>query len=247
MKAMIFAAGLGTRLRPLTDTLPKALMNVGGKPALQRVVERLKSAGICEMVVNVHHFPDKIIGFLNDNGNFGVNISVSDERNLLLDTGGGLCRALPLLGDDEPVLLHNADIVSDFPIEEMIAAHEASGVDATLLVADRQSSRRLLFDASGRMRGWRNMTTGELRPSGISSVGLSPLAFGGVHIVSPRLFPLLDEYGRKNGDVFSITPFYIATCHVADIRAFSPRKSYRWFDIGRPESLAAASAAFAAE
>lgn len=247
MKAMIFAAGLGTRLRPLTDTVPKALMDVGGKPALQHVIERLKAAGITEMVVNVHHFPDKIIGFLRDNGNFGVDIRVSDERDLLLDTGGGLLKALPLLGADEPVLLHNADIVSDFPISDMISAHEATGADATLLVADRPSSRRLLFDASGRMQCWKNMTTGEVRPAGCDVTGLVPLAFGGVHIVSPTLFPLLHDYGSRSGKVFSITPFYVDACCISDLQAFIPSAPYRWFDIGRPESLRVASASFAGE
>lgn len=237
MKAMVFAAGLGTRLRPLTDSLPKALMDVGGKTALQRVIERLKEVGIREIVVNVHHFPDKIIDFLEENGNFGVDISVSDERHRLLDTGGGLCHALSFFSDNEPVLLHNADIVSDFPIGEMIGAHEAGGADATLLVADRPSSRRLLFDASGHMCGWKNMVSGEVRPADCLDEALTPLAFGGVHIVGPNMFPLIKDYACRNGDEFSITPFYIEVCRCAVIAGFRPRKPYRWFDIGRPESL----------
>lgn len=244
MKAMVFAAGLGTRLRPITDSMPKALVEVGGKPVLQLVIERLKEAGIVDIVVNVHHFPDAIIGFLRSNGNFGLNIAISDERDMLLDTGGGLLRALSLFGGDDQLMLYNADIVSDFPIEQMMCRHADAGAEATLLVSDRESSRRLLFDGAGRMMGWRNIATGETRPGSLDDTFLTPLAFGGVHIVSPELFPLLEDYRRRNGNVFSITPFYIETCATADIRAFTPSQPFRWFDIGRPSQLQAARNVF---
>lgn len=241
MKAMIFAAGLGTRLRPLTDSIPKALVPVGDKPMLQHVLEHMRLAGIREVVVNVHHFPDMIRQFLAANGNFGLEISVSDERDCLLDTGGGLVRAIPLLDDREPVLLHNADILTDLPLPEMIEFHENHMPDATLLAWDRESSRRLLFDSGGAMKGWCNMATGEIRPSSLDSQGLSPLAFGGIHVVSPSLFPSLEEYARRKGPVFSITPFYVEACQTRDIRAFTPNEPFDWFDIGRPESLRKAS------
>ena len=247
MKAMIFAAGLGTRLRPLTDSQPKALVEVGGVPALQRVLERIREAGIRDVVVNVHHFPEKIRAFLRENSDFGLNIAISDESARLLDTGGGLLAALPLLGDDEPVVLYNADIVSDFSIGEMITAYNQSTPDALLLTADRPSSRRLLFDDNGDMRGWRNMTSGETRPAALAAsdaMQLTPLAFGGAHIVAPGLFPHLRDYGARNGDVFSITPFYIEACQRLTIKSFMPRGEYRWHDIGSMEKLRAADAAF---
>lgn len=241
MKAMIFAAGLGTRLRPLTDTIPKALVPVGGKPSLQRVIERLRDAGIGQIIVNIHHFPDKIKTFLAKNNNFGVDIAISDESDQLLDTGGGLLKALPLIGDS-PVLLHNADIATDVDLGAMIESHQRSSADATLLVAQRQSSRQLLFDGTGLMRGWKNLSTGELRPSKLTDDSmLTPMAFNGIHIIEPTLYPRLTEYGRQHGRVFSITPFYIDACQAANIREYQPREPYRWHDIGRPESLAKAN------
>ncbi len=246
MKAMVFAAGLGTRLRPLTDSRPKALIEVAGIPALQRVLERIRMAGIRDVVVNVHHFPEMIIDFLRSHDDFGLNISISDERERLLDTGGGLLSALPLLGDEEPVLLHNADIVTDFSINEMIEEYDRLSADALLLVSDRPSSRRLLFDSDGRMVGWKNMSTGQVRPVAIEPVNtkdpILSLAFGGVHIVSPSVFPYLQRYGRQTGDMFSITPFYIDNCTELNFRAFQPKSHYRWHDIGSIEKLACAEA-----
>lgn len=237
MKAMVFAAGLGTRLRPLTDSIPKALVPVGDKPVLQHVLEHIRLAGIREVVINIHHFPDMIRQFLNANDNFGLNISISDESELLLDTGGGLVKAMPILGDNEPVLLHNADILTDVSLRDLIVAHELKAPDATLLAWDRESSRCLLFDIDFRMKGWRNMATEETRPAGLDPAGLEPLAFGGIHVVSPSLFPSLQEYARRNGSVFSITPFYVEACRMCEIRAFTPSDPFDWFDIGRPESL----------
>lgn len=240
MKAMVFAAGLGTRLRPLTDSMPKALVEVGGVAALQRALHSIRDAGIVDVVVNVHHFPQMIRDFLHEKDNFGLNISISDESEQLLDTGGGLLRALEITGQDEPVLLHNADIVSDLRLEEMTECFEREQCDAMLLTSVRDSSRRLLFDADGIMHGWKNMSTGETRPDTLDDSCLEPRAFGGIHIVGPRVFPLLKDYARQNGDVFSITPFYVASCSECRIRSYTPSRPFRWFDIGRPESLAAA-------
>lgn len=236
MKAMIFAAGLGTRLRPFTDSRPKALVEVGGVPMLERVIMKLKRYGVTEIAVNVHHFPDMISDFLEHNGNFGLKIYVSDERERLLDTGGGIAKAIGLLGDEEPMLVHNVDILTDFDVEAMLCRHVESGADATLLTSVRSTSRYLLFDGEQRMKGWCNVSTGEVRPRGVDANFFKRLAFGGVHILSPRMLKRLREYSSKE-DVFSIVPFYIDVCREMDIRSFVPDANCHWVDIGKPESL----------
>lgn len=246
MNALIFAAGLGTRLRPLTDSCPKALVEVGGEPMLGRVIRRVVAAGVDRIVVNVHHFPDMVADYLRRENDFGVDIRVSDERDCLLDTGGGLLKALPLFDDDEPILLHNADILTDSPLRAQIEAHRESGACATLLADARDSSRRLLFDDSMRMRGWARADFSEVRPAGLDVAGLEPLAFGGVHVVSRSVEPLLARYASVRGRVFSITDFYVEMCGHEVIRGFRPSESYRWYDIGRPASLAEARGAVAA-
>lgn len=248
MKALIFAAGIGSRLKPFTDSHPKALARVGGKPMLQRVIEKLRDAGADRIVVNVHHFASQIEQFIETNCSFGADIAVSDESELLLDTGGGLLKAENLLQatTGEPIVLHNADILTDAPVKEMVDAHLATGADATLLASVRESSRRLYFDHGGRLRGWRNERTGDCRPSGFHPElhgGYHPLAFNGVHVVSPSLFPYLRSYAEKRGKVFSITDFYIETAEKLCIRPFGPATPYMWHDIGTPEKLARAEAA----
>ena len=146
MKAMIFAAGLGTRLRPLTDHTPKALVSVAGKPMLERVILRLKEAGFNDITVNIHHFGEQIIEFLRANNDFGITIHLSDERDMLLDTGGGIKKARPFLDGNEPFLVHNADILSDINLAELYRHHRESNAEATLLVSQRQTSRYLLLD-----------------------------------------------------------------------------------------------------
>lgn len=235
---MIFAAGLGTRLRPLTDNRPKALVEVGGVAMLERVIRRLVEAGADKIVVNVHHFPDMVIDWLAAR-DFGVEIVVSDERECLLDTGGGILKARPLLDGDEPFIVHNADILTDLDLRAMVDAHHRADAVATLLVAPRQSSRYLLFDDAMTLSGWTNVKTGEVRPAGIVPDRLSPLAFGGVHVISPAIFPLLEEYARSEGDKFSITPFYVDICRRAVVKGYLPATPYRWYDIGSPAKLAA--------
>lgn len=247
MQAMIFAAGLGTRLRPLTDNRPKALVEVAGKKMLERVVTRLVGYGVTQIVVNVHHFGEQIIDFLNNN-DFGAPILISDERDHLLDTGGGLVKAMPLFNDDEPLLLYNADILSDFDIGKMLAFHCQTHADSTILVADRPTSRYFLFDDDCRLRGWTNVSTGEVIPESISScvLTLKRLAFGGVHILSPSIFSHLMMYSRDLPDSvsgkFSITPFYVALCDTLNIRGYVPGERYTWFDVGKIESLRQAEA-----
>ncbi|MCM1070685.1 MAG: nucleotidyltransferase family protein [[Clostridium] fimetarium] len=243
MKGMIFAAGIGSRLRPFTDHHPKALAPVGGKPMLRRVIEKFTSAGVREIVVNIHHFPDQIKEYLRANDNFGADIAISDESDTLLDTGGGLLKARRWLDGDEPILVHNADILTDFSIAEMEECHSRSGAAATLLAFPRESSRQLYFGEDGSLRGWQNLKTSELKPAGFRpEADFERLAFGGVHIVEPRLFPLLEDYSASVGVVFSIIPFYLATLAKERYNEFAPSGNFAWHDIGTPEKLAAAEA-----
>lgn len=165
---MIFAAGIGSRLRPITDTIPKALVEVGGMPMLQRTLMRMKDAGIIDVVVNVHHHAPKIIEFLAANNGFGMNIAVSDESDELLDTGGGLLKAIHLMGEADAVVLHNADIYTDIPLLPLVERYTQSGADVVLAVNHRSTSRYLLCDDSKRMRGWMNVTTGEIKPASLT-------------------------------------------------------------------------------
>lgn len=192
---MIFAAGLGTRLRPLTDHTPKALVSVAGKPMLERVILRLKEAGFNDITVNIHHFGEQIIGFLRANNNFGVTIHISDEREMLLDTGGGIKKARPFLDGDEPFLVHNADILSDINLAEFYRHHRESDAEATLLVSRRQTSRYLLLDDANRLHGWINKSTGETKPEGFSfrEGRYKEMAFGGIHVISPSLFRYMER------------------------------------------------------
>lgn len=241
LKAMVFAAGIGSRLRPLTDRCPKALIDVGGQPMLGRVLAKLRDAGVRTAVVNIHHHAAMVADWLASHDFSPMKVVVSDESDLLLDTGGGLLRALDLMGCDSDVVVHNADILTDFPLAEMIEAHRASGADATLLVdPERESSRRLLFDpATLRMRGWTNTATGAVRPAGLDAADCSRMAFGGVHVLAPSMLRRLKGY-RQPTDVFSIMDFYIDSCAAADIRGHIPSAPYAWFDIGRPATLEAA-------
>ncbi|MBO5795402.1 MAG: nucleotidyltransferase family protein [Bacteroides sp.] len=241
MKAMIFAAGLGTRLRPLTDNMPKALVPVAGKPMLQHVIERMKAAGFNEITINIHHFGEQIIDFVQANQQFGITIHISDERGELLDTGGGIKKARPFLDGDEPFLVHNADILTDVDLHKLYQHHLTNNADATLLVSQRNTSRYLLFDNDNRLKGWVNKTTGEVKPQGFSynENKLSELAFGGIHIISPRLFHLLE--GEQWQGKFSIISFYLSICQKARIQGFST-EGYQWFDIGKPDTLALAEA-----
>ncbi|MEE0991229.1 MAG: nucleotidyltransferase family protein, partial [Paludibacteraceae bacterium] len=197
MNAFIFAAGLGTRLKPLTDTMPKALVPVGGKPLLAHVIEKLKAAGCKKIVINIHHFGDMIIDYVKSQNSFGVEILFSDERQMLLETGGAIKHAVDLLGD-EPFLIHNVDILSNVDLKALIAAHSKADSAATLLVSKRNSTRALLFNAEGNLTAWTNKTTGEVKSpyenikiaslgtftSGTSTgsvTGLEEFAFSGIH------------------------------------------------------------------
>lgn len=243
MKAIIFAAGLGTRLRPLTSDRPKALVEVGGMTMLQRVITRLKHHGITEIVINIHHFGDKIIDFVKQNNNFGITIHISDERDLLLDTGGGILNARQWLDGEEPIIIHNADILTDFDLHKMVKRHIENNADATLLVADRKTARYFIINKENQLKGWTNITTGEVKPANCTILSTDKLrAFGGVHIVSPSIFNELERY--SNEPKFSITPFYIDKCNDLKIMGYTPTEQYQWHDIGKIESIAIAEREF---
>ncbi len=238
MKAMIFAAGLGTRLKPVTDHIPKALVPVGGIPMLQHVILKLKQAGFTELVVNIHHFGGQIIRFLQANQNFGVTIHVSDEQDLLLDTGGGIKKAAPLLGNKEPFLVHNVDILSDIDLQELYCRHLRNRCDATLLVSRRQTSRYLLFDEDARLCGWINKSARQTKPEGfVYQPGqYEEYAFSGIHVISPSLFHYM---GGQWGGKFPIMDFYLHICREARICGYVANRLHL-VDIGKPDTLALA-------
>lgn len=241
MKAFIPAAGLGTRLRPFTLTNPKALVKVDGVPMLERVILRLKEEGFDDIVINLHHFGDKIEEFVKANDNFGVRIRFSDERDCLLDTGGALLHASQILGEtNEPFLIHNVDILSNAQLRNLVERHEASGHDATLLVSERNSSRRLMFDGSMRLHGWHNLSTGEYKPAE-SDAGRQyrELAFSGIHVMSPEtVFAEMERQGRSG--VFSVIDFYLEAVRNLIVTGEESR-NLRMIDIGKPDTLARAS------
>lgn len=229
MKAMIFAAGLGTRLKPLTDMMPKALVPLAGKPLLQWQVEKLREAGITDIVVNVHHFPDMIIDTVRRNNGWGCNITISDERDQLLDTGGGLKKALPLLGN-EPVLACNVDILSNIDLRALIAAYEQTAV-SRLVVSERATQRYLCFDEHNTICGWTNIATGEVKGRDGRH-----LAFSGMQILSPETLIRMEEVPQ---DTFSLIDFYLSIMDKESLHAFVPA-DYRMMDVGKIDQIEAA-------
>ncbi len=234
MKALVFAAGLGTRLKPLTDTMPKALVPVGGKPLLCHVISRLKDAGIDDVVVNVHHFADQIINYLKEQDNFGIKISVSDERDLLRETGGGIRHARRFL-EGGPFLIHNVDIISDLDIPWFISQARPDAL-ATVLVSDRKTKRYLLFDDDMRMVGWSNIENGEVKSPypGLDPTKCHRYAFSGVHLISDGIFTIFEDDGW--GERFPIMDFYINECASHPIYGVLP-KSLRMMDVGKLETI----------
>lgn len=240
MKAMIFAAGLGSRLKPLTDTMPKALVPVAGCPMLEHVILMLKASGFTEIVINIHHFGEQIIDFLKTNNDFGLTIHISDERDRLLDTGGGIRKArLFFENSGEPFLVHNVDILSDMNLKELYDFHMQSGSVATLLASRRTTSRYLLFNTERKLRGWINKDTGQVKPEGFhyDESLYREYAFSGIHVFSPAVFRLM-EAPRWEGK-FSIMDFYLATCGQTDYSGYLAEK-LELIDIGKPETLARA-------
>ena len=232
MKAMIFAAGLGTRLKPFTDTMPKALVPVSGKPLLEHVILKLKSAGFDEVVINVHHFADQIIRFVEENDYFGIHIVFSDERDLLLDTGGGIKKARFFLDGNEPFLVHNVDILSNVDLKELYQAHSLSDL-ATMVVSERSTSRYLLFDEGNKLHGWTNISTNEIKPKDLTDISeLKRLAYSGIQVISPAIFKLMDNYAEK----FSIIDFYMDNVKSSAIKGYEPQ-NLKMLDVGKVDVL----------
>jgi len=256
MKAMILAAGLGTRLRPLTDTRPKALVELAGRTLLEITLTRLRTIGVNEVIVNVHHFAEQVIAYLKSHKNFGMRLEISRE-DVLLDTGGGLKKAAWFFLEDasrldESFLLHNVDVISNIDFARMFQFHNENHALATLAVQSRNSSRPLLFNndlqlcgrridnkntvISSEARNLSSTTSRDARAMKPTSALLQPLAFSGIHILSPRLLPLLTEEG-----VFSIIPSYLRLAAQGQkILAFRSDQYY-WRDLGRPSDLAQAA------
>ena len=260
MRAMIFAAGLGTRLKPITDTMPKALVPVCGQPLLYHVITKLVAAGYDDLVVNVHHFPDQIIHYLHAH-DFGAHIAVSDERDFLRETGGGIRYAKHLLTDfstppvaplemtegdsfaslgmtNEPFLVHNVDIVSNLDLGWLREQHR-EGALVTLVASERKTQRYFLFDEDNRLKGWTNIATGEVRSPfpDIDPDRCRKLAFAGIHLMSPAIFDAFDRYGF--GDRFSIVDFYLRACADYPIYAAVP-PDFQLVDVGKKETLSEA-------
>lgn len=237
MKAMIFAAGLGTRLKPLTNTMPKALVPILGKPLLEHVIEKLKGAGFDEIIINIHHFGEQIIEFIEAKERFGIKIEFSDERKKLLDTGGAIKKARWFFDKDEPILIHNVDILSNIDIGEVYNQHVKSKSLATLVVSDRDTARYLLFDENYNLKGWINTKTGETKSplEDFSPLNYRELAFSGIHVISAKYLNEMEKFPDK----FSIIDFYLSICNRATIEAYlSNEKSM--IDVGKLDSLRSA-------
>ena len=232
---MIFAAGLGTRLKPLTDTMPKALVPLAGKPLLEWQVEKLCDAGITDIIVNVHHFPDMIIDTIRANKGWGCNIEISDERDLLLDTGGGLKKAVTGYGlqvTGEPILACNVDILSNIDFRALVRAYEATGV-SQLVVSERDTQRYLCFDEQGRLCGWTNFKTDELKGKDGRR-----LAFSGCQILGADVLEQLNEMPQ---DKFSLIDFYLKVMGKVPLQAYVPT-DYRMMDVGKIDQIEQAEA-----
>jgi NDP-sugar pyrophosphorylase family protein len=234
MKAMIFAAGLGTRLKEETQDKPKALVEIGGKPLLQHQIEKLKKEGISEIVVNVHHFSELVKSFLSEH-DFGIKVMVSDETNELLETGGGLKKAAPLLENKHPILLYNVDILTNINLKDVLEFHNKNKALATLVVRDRQTQRYFKFNRQKQLVGWINKKTGETKISVPADFeNATEMAFSGIHIVSPEIFNYFPDEKR-----FSITDWYLHLAKSQSIKGFFDT-SPLWMDVGKPGQLSKA-------
>ncbi len=231
MKAMIFAAGLGTRLKPITNDIPKALAPINGTPILEIVIRRLINYGFRDIIVNVHHFADKVIDFLDSRKRFNINLQISDERDELLDTGGGLKKAAWFFNDQKPFLVHNVDTLTNIDLLDYYNYHERNSALATLLVRHRSGSRFFLFDKQMQLCGWENVITGEKIISSDVYNDLEQIAFSCLHVIDPKIFELINEEG-----CFSIIDTYLSLAKEQKIMGYLDDKSY-WLDIGTPEKL----------
>lgn len=238
MKAMIFAAGLGTRFKPFTDRHPKALAVVNGKTLLQRNIEYLQQYDITDVVVNVHHFADQIIEAIDKNNGWGSTITISDETDELLDTGGGLLKAKHLLYREEPLLTMNVDVLTDANLKYFLASHQQQNGIITVATTDRTTSRYLLFNKYNRMCGWRNATTGEVKLV-LDAKDITSKAFSGMAIFEPAALDLVTLTGK-----FSLIDAFLQLARDNKIASFDHSES-KWMDVGKPGSVEQASAMFA--
>jgi N-acetyl-alpha-D-muramate 1-phosphate uridylyltransferase len=241
MKAMILAAGLGTRLKPFTDKHPKALAMVNGKSLLQRNIEYLQKIGITEVLVNVHHFAGQIIDAVTTNNGWGSTVTISDETDAVLETGGGLKKAAWYFKNETSFLLINADILTNLDLDALVAQHTNSGALATLAVSIRESSRYFLFDEAGKLCGWKNQNTGEYKPVHLNDSNTEHLqakAFSGIQVIDTKLLALMQREGK-----FSMVDVYLDLCATNTILAYD-HTGATLLDVGKPESLALAATLF---
>lgn len=237
MKAMILAAGLGTRLKPWTEHHPKALALVNGKSLLQRNIEYLQQYGFRDVIVNVHHFADQIIESVEANKGWGSTVTISDETAIVLETGGGLKKAAWYFNEEEDFVVMNVDILTDLNLQSMLQKHKEAGPLATLAVTNRLTSRYFLFNTNNELCGWRNIKTGEEKIKR-TDVGLIQKAFSGIHIINSRIFEHMTQEGK-----FSIVDVYLALCTNHTIRCFDHTGSL-FMDVGKPESIELAEKMF---
>jgi N-acetyl-alpha-D-muramate 1-phosphate uridylyltransferase len=228
---MIPAAGIGTRLKPLTNNKPKALVEVQGAPMLQHAIKYLIRFGIKDIIINVHHFAEQIIEFLEKNQHFGINIQISDETDLLLDTGGAIKKAAHFF-NNEPFLVYNVDIFTDINIGELINCHENSDALITMAVKERSTTRPILFDENLNLCEWRNVVTGEKKSCRKPTGELKPFGFSCVQVINPEIFDLIDKEGP-----FPIIPFYLDIAAKHNIKAYVHNES-TWLEVGRFENIA---------
>ena len=265
MNALIFAAGLGTRLKPLTDTMPKAMVPINGKPLVQILIEKLKAIGVTEVVINVHHFSQQIIDFVEANDSFGINIKFSDETDMLLETGGGLKKAAKLFSNDDPILVHNVDILSNVDLHSFYqncTSYMVNGTcGASLLVSWRETQRYLLFDDDNNLVGWTNIATGQVKspypelmihdgeignvvpfqaqPNStlymVNGKSYRMFAFSGIQVFNPEILGYMDEWEGK----FSIIDFYLSICDKVQIKC-CPNDNLHLLDVGKLDTIAKA-------
>jgi len=235
LKALILAAGLGTRLMPLTATTPKALVSINGITLLEIAIRKLAGEGFNDIIVNVHHHASQVKEFLWRHHFQNVTISISDESDELLDTGGAILKARWFLDGKEPFLVHNVDVISDIRLKSLLDEHIKRGGLATLSVSDRQTRRYFLFDGYLKLNGWKDTSTGETRWAGDPVQQAQPLAFSGIHMINPEIFRLMEEKGR-----FSIIDTYLRLAKTKPIYGYL-QAGQTWFDLGKPEQLEAVS------
>jgi MurNAc alpha-1-phosphate uridylyltransferase len=239
MKALLLAAGLGTRLKPFTDHHPKALAPVHGRTLLEWNIRNLQRFGIYDIVVNVHHFAEQIISLLEKEKGFGSRIEISDESDAVLETGGGLKKAIPFFKGTGTLLVMNVDILSNFSLDRMREQHRESGADATLAVQQRETSRYFLFDKKMQLQGWENVKTGEQKiPGGTPASGLSPFAFSGIHLIEEHFLSCIRQEGK-----FSLVDVYLDLCNSRKINGWD-HTGDDLLDVGKPESLERAATLF---